>query len=78
MEVNIDLSIFPKIPKYSFLHTIKNNWLIDLSSQVIPTEVQCLVQLDKKFSLPFKDVKKTVFECIKNIEHSFNKFSIDA
>jgi len=77
IEIKIEpLIVKNNIPESS-LTSIKDNWLINLTSITVSQDVQCLIQLGENFSLPTDNKEKTIIELIKNIEGNTNKFDID-
>jgi len=77
IKINIEPSSFiSNIPRSSLISK-KQNWLVKLTSTIIPHKVQCLIQFDENFSLPIQNKEKTVVELIKSIECNTNKFDID-
>jgi len=77
LKINIDLDSFPIGSFDSSLGTIRDNWLINLSSTIIPQDVQCLLQLGNSFLLPIHNKRKIIFELIKSLECNTMKFDID-
>jgi hypothetical protein len=57
----------------SSLYDVRDGWFINLSSNVIPTEVQTLLQLGENFSLPLLDKRRAILSCIKNLENNLAK-----
>lgn len=55
------------------ISNINKKWFINLSSTVIPTDIQRLIQLDENFSLPVVNTNKLTVEFIKNIENNIRK-----
>jgi len=57
------------------LNELHKNWFVNLSNKIIPEEVQLLLQLGEKFSLPMveKDKERTIVEFIKYIEKNIFK-----
>ncbi|KAG5339007.1 SETMR methyltransferase, partial [Acromyrmex charruanus] len=54
------------------LSSARNKWFVNLSSTFIPNDVQSFLQFDKNFAL-----SNRIFDCIKSIEYSTQKLSID-
>jgi len=72
--INIDPNIFNNVFPDKQLKTIKEKWIINLSSVDIPTEIQYLSQLGEKFSLPTEKFKKHDFiNFIKQLEDNLSK-----
>lgn len=74
---NIQLNFNQSSPvdNHSFLISLNNKWFVNLSSIYIPHDVQCLLQLGGRFSLPpYKNSRHATFDFIKNIESNLSKF----
>jgi len=52
IEIEIEPMLFKNSIPMNSLTSIKNNWMINLTSIAIPQDVQCLMQLGENFSLP--------------------------
>lgn len=70
--ISFKISINPSIPLPHFdscLFSVNKKWFLNLSSSHIFFEVQCLLQLGEKFSLPNSNIShKYIFDFIKYIE----------
>jgi len=77
IEIKIEPTFFKDSIPVNSLTSIKENWLINLTSITIPQEVHCLMQLGENFSLLSDKKEKNIIELIKNIEGNTNKFDID-
>jgi len=53
--------------------SFKNKWFINLSNNVIPKNIQCLLQFDSTFLLPSYNAKRNCFEFIRSIENNIKK-----
>lgn len=71
MKIEINLASF--IDKAQQPLQINNKWFINLSSTIIPNEVQSLLQLGDNFNLPITNNEKLTIEFIKNIESNLIK-----
>jgi len=70
-HVNLDPSKFDNLLPEQQLNIIKEKWIINLSSVDIPTEIQYLLQLGEKFSLPTESFRKHDFiNFIKQLENN--------
>ena len=49
----------------SSLSTVRDGWFLNLSSFDIPINIQCFLQLNENFTLPFNNKNKIIFDCIK-------------
>ena len=56
--------------------TVRDNWFRNLSSTVIPSNIQSLIQLGDNFSLPFPKKDSLTMEFIKNVENNIRKLPV--
>ncbi|XP_018343348.1 PREDICTED: uncharacterized protein LOC108749265 [Trachymyrmex septentrionalis] len=68
-------SFHPQVP--SSLSTIRDGWFLNLSSCVIPHNVQCFLQLGDNFALPLTNKNRIIFDCIKGIESGTLRMPLD-
>jgi len=61
------------------LSSVRKKWFVNLSSDIIPHDTQCFLQLGENFALPNRNKNNItiIFERIKSIENNIHKFSID-
>ena len=52
VKIKIEANSFENNVLDTSLNTLKSKWFINLTSDIIPHEVQCLLQLGENFSLP--------------------------
>lgn len=75
MQVHIDPSDFGDSLPLDRLNSINEHWFVNISSTSIPLEVQCLLQLGDRFSLPVeqRNLRCNIFETIKFFESNIRK-----
>ena len=74
--ISIHPDSFPSRRSFS-LFTVRDGWFLNLSFFDIPINIQCFLQLGENFTLPFNNKNKIIFDCIKNVESSTQRMSID-
>jgi len=77
ITIHIKPSEFTDVVPVSSLYSIRDKWMVNLSTTAIPTEVQYLLQHGENFSLPFFNKEKIVIDLMKNIEGNSKKLDAD-
>ncbi|XP_071642143.1 uncharacterized protein [Temnothorax longispinosus] len=75
-EIEIKVSPESFVDTQSTFMQINDKWFVNLSSTVIPKDIQCLLQLGNNFSLPVTNKNSVMIEFIKSIENNLKKHSL--
>jgi len=72
-EVRLDPKEFLEKSSESSLQAMKKRWFVNLSGMTIPKNVQFLLQLGEKFSVPSGNSVEAMMEFFKNVESNMKK-----